>query len=273
MLARIRHGLHLRARVNRAVSRLRGATSVSDTPAYTQLCARAATDRDVFATFKRQPAYTAILEHVSCSLGAEYLRVALEQTPEIADRLGSFRRNDEIGTPNVCDYGHQGVYSPTTLRYVKVLSDLQTLFGPLDRLRILEIGVGYGGQCFIVHAGGGFRSYALVDLPPVLALAKRYLDTLGVPNVELGAQGAFDLVVSNYAFSECRRKVQTLYLDELLKPTPRGYMTCNFMEGMGREEIAAQLPGSRWIEENPRSAKRNATLVWGTWTTTDRPAL
>jgi hypothetical protein len=245
------------------VANLRRATSASDTPAYTRLCARAAADSAVFATFKRQPPYTAILEHVNCELGAEYLRVALAQTPELEDHLGRFRRNDEYGSPNVCDYGHHGVFSPTTLRYAKVLSDLQTLFGPLGRLRIVEVGVGYGGQCFVVHAAGGFRSYTLVDLPPVLALARRYLDTLTVPDVELEPHGTFDLVVSNYAFTECKRNVQERYLTELLEPTSRGYMTGTFMEGIGRDEIAARIPGSSWIEEHPRSGKDNAILVWG----------
>jgi len=270
LLTRLRHRLRLRARAVHGFSKLRqgsrtsdAATSISDTPAYTQLCAKAASDPAVFATFKRQPAYTAILEHVSCELGAKYLHAALAQTPEIEGRLPLFRRNDELGRPNVCDYGAHGVFSPTTLRYVKVLSDLQRLFGPLDRLRVLEIGVGYGGQCFIVHAGGGFRSYTLVDLPPVLALATRYLKTLAVPRVEIEVHGAFDLVISNYAFSECRRDVQERYLTELLEPAPHGYMTCNFLSGMGREEIAARLPRSRWIDENPVSKKRNAILVWG----------
>ena len=144
----------------------------------------------MFATFKSQPAYTAILEHVNCELGAEYLRVALDQTPEMEDHLARFRRNDQHGSPNVCDYGRHGVFSPTTLRYAKVLSDLQSLFGPLGRLRIVEVGVGYGGQCFVVHVGSGFRSYTLVDLPPVLELARRYLDTLAVPGVELTTPGS-----------------------------------------------------------------------------------
>ena len=69
--------------------------------------------------------------------------------------------------------------------------------------------------------------------------------------------------MSNYAFSECKRTVQERYLTELLEPTPRGYMTCNFMEGMGPDEIAARITGSRWHEEHPRSGPNNAILIWG----------
>jgi len=261
MLRVLDHLLQLRTR--RRFRRLRGRTSVSDTRAYNSLCAAAAADPDVFATFKRQPAYTAILEHVSCDLGAAYLKAAIAQTPSLEATLDRFRDNDRLGKPHVCDFGTYGVFSPTTLRSVKVLSDLRTLFGPLDDFRIVEIGVGYGGQCFITHAGGGFRSYALIDLPSVLLLGSRYLEELGVPNVVVDSEGPFDLVLSNYAFSECTRQVQEGYLRELIQPTPRGYMTCNFMDGLNRDELAARLPGARWIEERPLSAKGNEILVWG----------
>ena len=263
MINHPRYRLKLRARAQQVAGRLRRQTSVSDTPAYTKLCAAAASEPDVFATFKRHPAYRKVLEHVSCEHGAEYLEIALDQTPAIADRLDSFRLNDKLGSPHECSYGSYGDFSPTTLRYVKVLSDLQAMFGPLAGMRIVEVGVGYGGQCFVTYTGGGYSSYTLVDLPPVLRLATRYLEALGVPDVELEPHGKFDLVVSNYAFSECTRRVQERYLTRLLMPTPRGYLTCNFRDGLGRDELADRVPGSRWMAERPLTAKKNAILVWG----------
>jgi hypothetical protein len=55
-------------------------------------------------------------------MGAEYLEIAHDQTPAIADRRDSFRLNDKLGSPRVCPYGRYGDFSPTTLRYVKVRS-------------------------------------------------------------------------------------------------------------------------------------------------------
>ena len=68
--------------------------------------------------------------------------------------------------------------SPTTLRYLKVANDLETLFSSLDGLRICEIGVGYGGQCRVLDAMFAVKSYTLVDLRPVLELASVSLVSL-----------------------------------------------------------------------------------------------
>ena len=64
-----------------------------------------------------------------------------------------FRENDRLGSPLTCDYDACGRFSPTTLRYAKVYSDLMRLFRDLDGQRIIEIGGGYGGQCFVIHVG------------------------------------------------------------------------------------------------------------------------
>jgi putative sugar O-methyltransferase len=265
MLARVRQTLKLRSRLRRLIRLLTRPTSISDTRSYTHLCARAASDARAFSTFKRQPAYTAILEHVSCELGREYLETALARSPKLEAQLEAVRRNDLHGSPRTCNYGQYGVFSPTTLRYLKVLSDLEVLFGDLTRRSVVEIGVGYGGQCYVASTFG-FERWTLIDLPPVLRLARRYLETLGVEHIAFAEPGAVmsaDLLISNYAFSECTRDVQEMYLDTVLSRCLTGYMTCNFMDGMGRGELVNRLPGSRWLAEVPLSGKGNAILVWG----------
>ena len=77
------------------------------------------------------------------------MRIALDQTPSFVSLLDRFRENDRYGKPETCSYGEHGLFSPTTLRYIKVASDISQLFGSLDGLRIIEIGSGYGGQCFV----------------------------------------------------------------------------------------------------------------------------
>ena len=144
-------------------------SSLSGARGYLNICARAAADPRALEVFKRDPVYTAILEHVTCEQGARYLELALESVPELERRLDDFRRNDEIGSPRVCEYGVHGTFSPTTLRYVKVLADLLRLFGPLDGMRVIEIGAGYGGQRFVVSRVADVASYALVDLGPCLS--------------------------------------------------------------------------------------------------------
>ena len=121
------------------------AASLSDNDSYPAACARAARDSRLFACFRSEAAYTHILEHVGADLGAEYLRL-LAADRVIMEALDEFRRNDDYGGPQTVDYPGVGRFSPTTLRYIKVLKDLKTYFGSLDAMRICEIGVGYGGQ-------------------------------------------------------------------------------------------------------------------------------
>lgn len=248
-------------------------TSISDEDAYLFVCERAAHDPERFADFKRDPAYVQILEHVTCEQGAHYLERALAVAPWLGDRLPELRRNDELGSPRVCDFGPHGPFSPTTLRYVKVLADLVGLFGPPDGMRVVEIGAGYGGQCFVVSTVSTPSSYVLVDLEPCLALQRSYLAALGVQaefmrSGDLPVDAEYDLVVSNYAFSECTGQVQRHYLERVLARSKRGYLTVNWINPHGfrslsRGDLAAALPGARWLPEEPRTAPTNEILVWG----------
>src|SRR5439155_3421529 len=139
-------------------------SSITDHVDYTSFCALAATNPDVFATFKPEPVYREVLEHVTCKQGRAYLERVLSRTPELARYLDRFRENDRLGSPQTCTYAGYGRFSPTTLRYAKVLSDLVVLFGSLDGFRIVEIGCGYGGQCFITSVAASPACYTLVDL-------------------------------------------------------------------------------------------------------------
>lgn len=249
-------------------------TSVTDGTSYTTVCERAAHDPDAFATFKSHPDYTPVLEHVTCAQGAQYLRIALEQSPPLEPLLERFRENDRLGGPQVCDYEAFGPFSPTTLRYIKVVSDLLTLFGSLEGFTIIEIGAGYGGQCYVTSTAAHPRYYILIDLDPCLALQRAYLAQLGVSNVlfgpaeELASEGRYDLVVSNYAFSECTRATQEDYLTRVLQRSERGYITCNWIapgpfRSMTPDELLAAVPGSRLLPEVPLTAPDNQIWVWG----------
>jgi putative sugar O-methyltransferase len=256
------------------IDRVNRRTSVTDERAYTDVCEQAARDPAVFATFRRHPAYVRALEHVTRDKGGEYLRIALEQVPAFVPLLERFRENDRLGGPKTYEYGEHGQFAPTTLRYVKVLSDLVTHFGSLDGFRIIEIGAGYGGQCAVTNVPFRPSSYALVDLEPCLALQNTYLSQLGVPNVRsmsadtLPTDGTYDLVVSNYAFSECVREVQEDYLARVLRRSSRGYLTCNWISPRGfrslsPDELLEAIPGSRFVPEIPKTAEENRIWVWG----------
>lgn len=154
-------------------------TSVTEETDYPSFCASAVRDDAIFASFRRMSPYVNIVDCCDEESGLACLKSVL-RSPEVAGRLDVIRDNDRVGDPVTHDYGAHGAFSPTTLRYAKIARDIGALFGDRRAMDVIEIGVGYGGQCRILEALSPSRSYALVDLPPALDLARKYLTTMGV---------------------------------------------------------------------------------------------
>lgn len=245
-------------------------TSISDNGSYPAFCKQAAHDSDVFATFRRNPAYLSILEHVSEGLGTEYLK---HTSPDILANADKYITSDLVGDPMRFEYPI-GLFSPTTLRYMKVASDLKVLFGDLSGMRIVEVGCGYGGLCKVLMDTFEITEYTLIDLDPVLFLAGRFLNETNVPPSKLHLlpprytfPGKYDLFISNYALTECQRREQETYIRRL--QADRGYITANFInhhfgiEQVSLEELIAMLPPLEVRDEVPNTNPDNRILVWG----------
>jgi len=234
---------------------------------FEQLCYEAVKNEDVFKTFKRHSDFIPILEHVTYEQGIRYIE---EINQDLLSRIKDFATNDSIGTPRVYYYQELGIeISPTTLRYIKVLSDLIKIFGNLDNLNIIEIGCGYGGQCKIINDIAKPCSYVIVDLPGVLCLARKYLRSFGIENVisrhiDSDIEINYDLCISNYAFSEIGRNYQNLYAEKIIKNSDIGYITCNFItpENFTKEEIFALKPNHVVYPEKPLTGDGNLIYIW-----------
>lgn len=254
-------------------------SSMSDDNKYPKFCRIAAQNPVIFQNFKRDPFYNTILEHVTFEQGKQYLKIVQKQSPEFLTQLELFRQNDLVGNPRAYKYPGVGFFSPTTLRYMKVASDLKKLFGSLDNLRIIEIGGGYGGQCAILTRLFKVKSYTIVDLQGPLALTARYLQAQGNFSVELlqpeevtSNDEPYDLVISNYAFSECNREVQTDYLQKILVRSKMGYLTCNYtpmakkLKSYKKDELVKAVTQSgkscKVMKEEPYTYDNNYILTW-----------
>lgn len=253
--------------------------SDSDNGAYVAFVEKILTDHSLFQNFKKNDVYQKILEHTTEEQGQEYLKIILKQTPDFLKLMDKFAVNDLVGGANIIQFADSCRLSPSTLRYAKVASDLYSLFGiHLADGNVAEIGVGYGGQRLVLDQVYRFRSYDMFDLPPVLGLVSKYLEShllqssyrTSTLNTHDGEK-SYDLVISNYAFSELPAVVQRMYIEKILKKASRGYLTMNsgrvdsvFSKGkMTLEEIQALLPSIRILEEEPFSAPGNYLLVWG----------
>lgn len=246
-------------------------SSLSENDVYPAFCEQAATDDDLFRVFRDAAVYTQILEHVPYSLGKRYLK-AVRKNAALLESARLICASDTVGTPKRYDYPDVGRASPTTLRYLKVANDLAKDFGMLTGMDIVEIGIGYGGQCRVLSSLYRPGHYSLVDLPPVLKLAERFLSESLVdsPRRFISAYGvpdmASDLVVSNYAFSELRRDVQEMYMSRVVDKSRRGYMTFNQITpsnfgSMTVEEFALRVGGTV-LPERPLSYPGNRIIVW-----------
>jgi putative sugar O-methyltransferase len=233
--------------------------------AYLAVCARVADGPDL-GPFKRDHAYRAVLEHVTEAQGQAYLETILADNPQLVQHFKRFQQNDQHGAPFTFNY-HRRVFSPTTLRYIKVVSDLIKHFGSLDNMDIVEIGGGYGGQCKIISDVFSFKSYTIADLAPVTRLQERYLTRLGVlrwtcSTPERLDTRRYDLVISNYALSELSTEGKRFYAERVLCRCTRGYLTWNSPQpfdsiGDGTSIVA------RICDERPNTGRFNKVITWG----------
>jgi len=251
--------------------------SDSDNGRYVATVRRAVSKDTAFKKFKRDPAYTEILEHVGKDLGLEYLAHIIERDNLTCSDIQSFRVNDLIGAPFIHQFTH-GAFrvdcSGTTLRYCSVLSDLLHFFDLRDVRHVIELGVGYGGQAFLYTLHNPSVSYTLVDLPEVLELSRKYLNCHShlirakvefKSILEFGPETESDLFISNYAFCELPRPLQDRVIEKVMKGSKRGYLIMGG-HSVGRVTKADLLeinPTAVILPEVPSTGRANYIVAWG----------
>jgi putative sugar O-methyltransferase len=231
---------------------------------YKNICLLASKDDSYFNTFKSHPDYNVILEHVSYETGKEYYNHCLNVNKQIFDSesVEIMKQIDSLGSPRRCFYESIGYVSPTMLRYYSVMGDIQRLYGSLDNKIIVEIGAGYGGQSMMIQSHHNIKKYVIIDLPEVIELVKTFLKKNNVdltryefyafPNIP---EIESDFLISNYAFSECPKSVQDIYINNLINKTKSFYMIINFMGGKfyTKKELVSKISGEITItKEEPR---------------------
>jgi len=250
--------------------------SISDTIDYKKVCLEASTNENLFNNFKNNPIYNGILEHVSKDQGQLYLNYINNNFQNLDEYIDRFKKNDIYGGTFLSEYDKIGYISPSTLRYIKVLSDLDTLFGDLNNKKIVEIGVGYGGQCFILSQYYKINDYSLIDLDESLLLTDKYLNKLDVSHRIININNIseldedFDLVISNYAYSELSRELQDLYYEKVIKRSKNGYFTYNFISNLfnidsySKEEVFNKFSEKnlKIMDEYPNTFENNIILYF-----------
>ena len=249
-------------------------TSVSDDSSYIASVRWALEEPKIFAKFRRIPEYRQILEHVDLDQGKEYLRLASERLSDIAGTLDKLADLSTIGSPPRFTLLESKKISPTILRYLKVGSDLDSLFSDLQNQTIVEVGIGFGGQAAVLNRVWGVQTYRFYDLPEVLGLTEKFLSAsesslqAAYEDGRSPSKGVPGIFLSNYAFSELNRKTQDMYLEEVISRCSSGYITWNdlgerLLNGYTLDEIIERLPNPEMFPEEPQTSSDNVILVWG----------
>lgn len=231
---------------------------------YLKVCKDAATDDEVFRTFKSHPHYHEVLEHCPYNIGLAHWDNINDDYFNPED-MAKFRQNDVYGNPTKYRFGSFSM-SATTVQYISVLSNLIREFGDLSGFRICEIGGGYGGQAKIILDVFGLKSYTCIDLEECTHLQKKYLGNFGYNLImqfqtnENYEPREYDLFISNYALTEVSPSDQLKYVQDICLNCKRGYITAN--QPLNGLELLQEKFNVKILPDIEGERKSNFVIVW-----------
>ena len=245
---------------------------------YEQQLSRLLKSKKRLSDFRRKYDYREILEHVTYTQGKSYLEQIQEYSPQnYIELIEKNKANDLFGNPYEYQYPGVGRVSPTTLRYISTAIDIFEITRLNKESVVAEIGVGYGGQAAILERMYGIKNYSAFDLPSVIQLSNVYLNSVN-SKLKFTSSGlssdkntTWDVVISNYAFSELHRDLQLSYIERVIAKSKSGYMIMNSgrsnitgrSEGkLSLDEIRNYIPNLQVKEEVPLTGPDNYIIYW-----------
>ena len=256
--------------------------SRSSNKKYPQYCKIASEDNKVFKNFRNSSTYTSVLEHVSFELSKQYYQ-ALKNLNYSDEYIYSICKIlDQPGNPNKIKVSSSiGELTGSSLRYLYTGLDIKNKLNLNKVTNVVEIGAGYGGQSVILDKILQIENYFYIDLIEVNQLIDKFVGNFDVnfnytfktlqDSFKFDAE--FDLVISNYAFSELPRNLQNLALDKVINNSKNGYMIIN-SDGLENnfflkkydfhtvDELKKLIPNLLILKEHPQSHKNNKLLTF-----------
>jgi len=178
-----------------------------------------------------------------------YVDCIVNEFPEFAEKMVNRQYSDAI--LKFCSLGKaplfyskalKSVLSANAVRYIYhallAIKQIKTKF-PEQKINILEIGAGFGGECFWIQtiAPEVVQSYTIVDLPLVSKFQEKILAHLNVPVKFCTIPDRFSIdeaplfVISSYSFSSLNKYYQDLYNKFFLSRSGGGFMVWNNWTG------------------------------------------
>lgn len=238
---------------------------------YLASCKEFVTDESKFKNFKQDSRYKIILEHVNKHESDLFISEMKNYDILNEKHLEEFRENDLIGNSEIYEYKFFGKMSPSTIRYIKNTLDIFDFIGSKKIKNIVEIGGGYGGLCKTINVLLNYDSYTIIDLPEVNALSKKYTDQFfnlkgkvsQLSMDELNKIKDVDLVISNYAFSECSQVAQMTYYNNIIANSKYFYMVYNNITTNNMNSTAFFDFASNKFDINTEKDSNNNYIYYG----------
>jgi hypothetical protein len=169
---------------------------------YIQIVEKCLNSEAMFAKFKSEHSYNQIVGMSSVWQAEIWIKDIFENHPEVINLLPKLIKNDTHGLPTAWAYENNITISPNTARYINSSLQIKSHFKFVDRINVAELGIGYGGLCYIMNCLFDIDSYGLIDLPPVQNFAKKYLTQLETNNVQFVQPKDNNLFISEFCLSE-----------------------------------------------------------------------
>ena len=268
----------MRKRKNKSVFSSEMNRSDSDSTPYTSYVERISLNPRLLNSFRRNFFYRTILEHVTYEQGKQYYSLLNNDSKELLSKNPRFHALSKVGRPRKYYFKEIGYVSPTILRYALIAEEIERLFGKGLGQRVVEIGIGFGGQFALLQENLEFEKYYFYDLVPVQNLTLQFLNKANQSSTKviLGDSQdppvlSADFVISNYAFSELPYLLQLKYMNHIISKSKNGFMMMNSgrtnftgrSEGkMSLDEICSFLPNAQIMEEFPKTGPDNYLIVW-----------
>ncbi len=262
---------HLKRLKNELLNRNKLSDSSSNDYKYLDIVKSAVEDPVVYETFRNNPGYKDILEHIKKDLAYEYYKNLLKELSheEIINYCSSIKN---IGSPELVEINGASI-NPTSLRYLNVAIDIKNKFQNSSFENIVEIGAGYGGQAIILEKFFKIKNYYFIDLYDVNLLIKKFLNDHSLnfkahfATLDSIENKKYDLIISNYAFSELPKNMQIDAINKIIKNSTNGYMLVNNFHKisfryMSQKEYSKNIKNLKVHEEIPNSYLFNKLLTF-----------
>jgi len=178
-----------------------------------------------------------------------YVDCIIDEFPEFAEKVvnrtygESLLKFCSLGKPSLFySKALKSVLSAHAARYIYhallAIKQIKTKF-PGQKVNLLEIGAGFGGECFWIQtiAPEIVQCYTIVDLPLVCKFQEKILAHLNVPCKFCTIPDRFSIdeaplfVISSYSFSSLNKYYQDLYNKFYLNRAGGGFMVWNNWTG------------------------------------------